>query len=258
KREVAVKVLTARSPGLRGSGLSRLAGEARAAATLNDSHLAHVYGAEFNGPMPFLVMEYIDGPTLWRLLQRERTLPAQLAACIMSDVASGVRTLHGHGIVHRDLKPSNVLLDHTGRAVVSDFGLATSAARPLDDPPAEPRVAGTPSFMAPEMFDGEVSFASDVYALGIITFQLLTGGAPFNGTLEQIRTRHRSAPLPTDALRAAGANDQMIDVIIEATDKSPAARHASAAEFHLAIAPLCADPQDSKRQLAQRIIQISQ
>src|SRR6185503_16907216 len=151
-----------------------------------------------------------------------------------------VAELHDQGIVHRDLKPSNVLLDRNGRVLVTDFGLAVrrdpTAGLTATDAPA-----GTPAYMAPEMFEGRVSPRSDIYALGILMFQALVGKVPFEGTFEDLRQKHQTQPLPLEKLREAGVPENVIDIVERATHKQLMFRYKTAHELGRAIIALGGD-----------------
>jgi len=237
-RSVAVKVLTAGASELARRELGRFAAEASSAAAVRDPHLVQIYHADVHGEWPYLVMEYIDGPTLSRLVAHAGALSAAITIGVMTDVSGAVGRLHEHGIVHRDLKLGNVLLDRTGRAVVSDFGLAISSVK---EAPAEARLAGTPAYMAPEMFEGRVSPRSDIYAMGIMIYHLLTRKVPFEGTLSEIRSQQLHNTVPLDALRAAGVTPGLLDIIERATDKQPAHRYQTAQELNGALTSLAID-----------------
>jgi serine/threonine protein kinase len=139
-----------------------------------------------------------------------------------------VAELHEREIIHRDIKASNVLLDRDGRVFVTDFGL-TCPQRLGRDGPSFPSIGGTVPYMAPEMFDGQVSARRDVYALGITTFELLTGRVPFLGTFDQIRDQHRSAPLPVEALHERQGAPALVEVLERATHKDAMFRYKTAA-----------------------------
>src|SRR5262249_35823688 len=160
-REVAVKFLLnavdADDPGFQ----AFLVG-ARAAAAVRHLGLTAIHHADVVEDIPYLVMEYVAGPSAAELLAAHGALPLAPALALMLQVTDAVAELHEHGIVHRDIKPSNVLIDSNGRAYVTDFGL-TCLRRDGDS-----RVAGTPAYMAPEMFHGQVSPRSDVFALGVM------------------------------------------------------------------------------------------
>src|SRR4029078_3809060 len=127
----------------------------------------------------YLVLEYVPGPTVRQLLEHAGALAVPVAATVMSDVAAAGGELHARGIIHRDIKPSNALVDKDGRVCVTDFGLAVRRSHSHARPGAAPDTdfAGTPAYMAPETFEGRVSARTDVYAMGVMAFPLLAGGA---------------------------------------------------------------------------------
>jgi serine/threonine protein kinase len=240
-RSVAVKFVSSASR-TGSEGHARFFEEAKAAAAVRHPHLTEIYHADVAGDVPYLVLEYVDGPTLSQLLHSAGKLPLRIALSIVSEIAEAVGELHDQGIVHRDLKPSNVLLDRTGRVLVTDFGLAVRR-----DPVAgsgavgHQAPAGTPAYMAPEMFEGRVSPRSDIYALGILMFQVLTGGVPFEGTFDELRQNHQSQPLPLEKLKEANVPDAVIEIIERATHKQLMFRYKTAHELGRAIVALGGD-----------------
>src|SRR4051812_20804531 len=205
---------TARNDGPSPGTWERFFGEARAAAAVRHPNLAEVYHADLapGRGTPYIVFEYVDGPTLGQLLQHAGKFDANTAMTVLSEMASALAELHDRGVIHRDIKPSNVLVDPTGRLVVTDFGLAVRRVSPTALAQDE-ETAGTPGYMAPEIFDGRASTRSDVYALAVLAYQLLTGKLPFDGSLAEVRQKHTSAPFPSDALRSCGASEELIEVL---------------------------------------------
>ncbi len=179
-RSVALKMILAghlASPEL----VRRFQSEARAAARLRHSNIVHIHEVGQSNGQHFFTMEYIAGPSLAERIKQGPT-DANAAARLVSTVARAVEHLHQQGIVHRDLKPSNILLDADGQPFVTDFGLAKVFADG-GDATATGVIAGTPSYMAPEQASGrraEVTAAADVYSLGAILYELLTGRPPFH------------------------------------------------------------------------------
>jgi serine/threonine-protein kinase len=179
-RRVALKVLPAEflyDPAF----ADRFRQEARVAAKLEHPHIVpiHAYGIEEG--RPWMAMRLVTGGSLAERVRRSPLSPAETAA-VLRDVAAALDYAHARGVVHRDVKPANVLLDETGRAYLADFGIArmlegSSVAT------ATGLIQGTPSYMAPEQAMGvKVDRLADVYALGVVAFECLTGRVPYTGT----------------------------------------------------------------------------
>ncbi|MFO0957796.1 MAG: serine/threonine-protein kinase [Isosphaeraceae bacterium] len=160
--------------------LIRFLAEAEAVAAVKHAHVVQVYEYGEAGGRPFLAMEYLPGGSLKEKLQQAGRLEPKAAARLVGTLAEAVQAAHDQGIVHRDLKPANVLYDEQGRPRVMDFGLAKRAGG--SDLTATQAVMGTPAYMAPEQARGDTKFVgpqADVYALGVILYQCLTGTRPF-------------------------------------------------------------------------------
>ena len=257
-RDVALKVPRPEAL-LTGELRERFVREARAAAGLDHPNLVPVYEASAVGPLCYIASAYCPGITLTEWLRdRSEAVPLRQAAELTATLAEAVQHAHERGVVHRDLKPSNVLLQRRPRERtadadsaasgpdaafdfvprITDFGLAKLTAE-TPPPPGEEgartqsgAVLGTPSYMAPEQASGknkEIGPAADIYALGVILYELLTGRPPFRGetildTLEQVRTRE---PLPPGRLRPKLARD-LETICLKCLHKEPAKRYASA------------------------------
>jgi serine/threonine protein kinase len=179
-RVVALKVLSpqlATDPGAR----ERFVREARAAAAVSHDNVVAIYAVEDDGPVPYLVMQYIEGRTLQEQLDRSGPPPVQEIVRLGVQAAAGLAAAHRFGMVHRDVKPANILLEKsTGRVKITDFGLA----RVVDDAPLTQSgiVAGTPAYMSPEQANGaRVDPRSDLFGLGSVLYTLCAGHAPFRG-----------------------------------------------------------------------------
>lgn len=186
KRVVAIKVIHQRlmqSPG----AVDRFKREARLIASVQSDHVVHVFqvGQEAGFP-PFLIMEFVEGESLRQKLDRRDSLPIRKCAEIVRDTAMGLKAAHQAGLIHRDVKPSNILLDRKagGRVRLTDFGLAveeTDAVRMTQ----EGTILGTPAYMSPEQVTRPQSIdsRSDLYSLGVVLYELLSGEVPFRGTV---------------------------------------------------------------------------
>jgi serine/threonine protein kinase len=193
-RSVAVKVFKAGSP----SPPQAVLAEARAAAALNHPNVCTIFAADDGEGVPMITMEYVDGQSLSALIQERRPSAEQVAA-LGRQIAQGMAAAHALGIIHGDLKPANLLVTRSGVVKITDFGLARRAAPPTSQETQEwsssegSGIAGTPSYMSPEQSRGDpLTPKSDVFSLGAILYEMLTGKMAFTGTnvlqvLHQIR-----------------------------------------------------------------------
>src|SRR4051812_4215102 len=234
-RQVAVKVLppsTSADPSFR----RRLRAEAQAAARLSHPHITNVYdygeATTVDGePVPYVVMELIDGESLAAVLARVRRLPWQAAVRITSEVAAALAAAHARGIVHRDVTPANVMLTQSGAKVV-DFGISALIGENDIDPDGS--LLGTPAYLAPERLEGgQVSPATDVYAVGLLIYRTLIGQLPWDvGTTTALLRAHQyvePAPLP-----AVEGLPSSIDALVgRCLEKHPADRPSSAELAHV-------------------------
>src|SRR5262245_55408441 len=237
-RAVAIKVILNGVAEDR-DAIQRFRREARLIARLEHPHILPVY--DFDGPHapPYIVMRYLDGGTL-REVMGQGLLPLDEAAHLMRQLCSALDYAHRQGIVHRDLKPSNVLIDQEGHAFVSDFGLARPAAPSSESSQITDVgvVMGTLEYMSPEQASGQkdIDGRSDIYALGVILFQMLTGSLPFSASNPMdLILMHRQAPVPS-ALTLRPDLPRRIDAVLQRVmAKRREDRYDSAAEFSAAI-----------------------
>jgi serine/threonine-protein kinase len=227
ERPVAIKAL---HPALAADpdACARFLREARTAAGLAHPHIVPIFAVDESTSGPVLVMAMIDGETLGARLRGRGPLPADDAARVMREIAWALDHAHAHGVVHRDLTLDNILLErHTGRALLSDFGLAHRS----DDAEAGP-VFGTPGYLAPEVIRGELATPrSDLYALGVVGWATLAGKLPFAGETSAVLAKHLMQPAPPLAPLAHGASPRLIAAIMQCLHKDPDARPASATAF---------------------------
>ncbi|HUR06077.1 MAG TPA: protein kinase [Nonomuraea sp.] len=223
-RTVAVKVLLPGrmdDPGF----VARFQAEARAMATINHSGVVDVYDYGVSGDTVYLVMKFVDGEPLDRLLMRLGRIPPKPAMELIAQAASALQAVHEQGIVHRDVKPGNLLVQRDGTLVLTDFGIARSdVANRLTD---AGMVLGTAAYCAPEQAEGApVTPAVDIYALGVVAYECLVGQRPFDGesavTIALKHIREAPPPLPTDIPRSVRA------LVERALSKDPLARYPTA------------------------------
>ena len=239
-RPVAIKVLHQRLVEDEAARV-RFQMEARAAVLLQHSNAVSVtdFGQTSEGCV-YIVMELLEGRTLREILSREAPLETARAVSIMLQVSDAVAAAHQAGIIHRDLKPSNILVtqsaDQPAMVKVLDFGIAKLGADKLDDDTALPErssVVGTPRYMAPEQSNGfELTPAADVYSLGVILYEMLTGMAPFTGsTPAEIAQKHTNDPPHPPRAIVAAIPEDVERVVLHALEKQSSDRPANAAEF---------------------------
>lgn len=225
---VAVKFLLAQRTSVDSPEFAMFIEGARAAANVRHESLNPVLHADAVEGVPYLVLDYIDGPSVSALVRRHGALPAAVAGAMVLQACEGVSELHAKDVVHRDLKPSNLMIEQNGRIVVTDFGLA--CVKPVGRI-GHGATIGTPAYMAPEMFDGTISPRTDVYALGVTLFELLTGDVPFRGKLDELRVMHSDRELPMAPMGERGVPEALREVVMRLANKNAlyrpkTARHA--------------------------------
>ena len=214
--------------------------EAKAIARLRHPSIVQVFDFDSVDGQSFIVMEFIDGGTLktklTELSAAGQRLPRGEAARIIGEVADALDTAHHLGIVHRDVKPSNVLLNRAGRAIMADFGIARILAASGQTQTGVG--VGTPEYMSPEQGEGQpVDKQSDIYSLGVMAYELLTGRVPFKAdTPLAVVLAHVRDPLPMPSTLDPSIGPDVERVLLKAMAKSPSERYASAGEFGQALA----------------------
>ena len=231
-RKVAIKVLHAELAAV--IGADRFLAEIRTIASLQHPHILGLIDSGDVEGIPYFVMPFVDGESLRDRRSREKQLPIDDALRLAGEVADALSHAHAHGVIHRDIKPENILLQG-GHALVADFGIALAVAGAGGQRLTQTGLSlGTPAYMSPEqaMGEREITARSDIYALGAVTYEMLTGEAPFTGaTMQTIIARViTEEPRPIAAQRKS-VPPHVEAAVLTALEKLPADRFASAADF---------------------------
>ena len=243
ERPVAIKVLHAEFSSALAT--ERFLREVRVAANLVHTNILPLLECGRAGDLPYYVMPYVDGGSLRDLLFRDTQLPIAEVVRIGSDVLAALEYAHGRGIVHRDIKPDNILFI-VDRPIVADFGIAralTGVAEPITDEHAR---IGTPAYMSPEQCQGvDIDGRSDLYSLGCVLYEMLTGSVPFDGANPQaIFARHMLDPVPPIRSVRPAVPLALERAVLKSLAKTPADRFASAREFAEALRARISLPSD--------------
>ena len=235
-RRVALKVLRPELAAV--IGAERFLAEIKITANLQHPHILPLFDSGEADGYLFYVMPFIEGETLRDRLTREKQLPVADAVRITTEVASALDYAHRHGVVHRDIKPENILL-HDGQALVADFGIALAASKAGGSRMTETGMSlGTPHYMSPEqaMGEREITARSDVYALGAVLYEMLSGDPPFTGSTAQAVVARVVTESPRPLTTQRHTIPRNIEAaVMTALEKLPADRFATAAEFAEAL-----------------------
>ena len=204
-KKVALKV-----PHRQNLNFSELLREPRLLATLDHPNIVAITTAEKQDDVFFIVMEYVQGDTLEAVIGADGALDVDRAVDYSIQIGRAMEYAHGQRVIHRDLRPSNVLVSESGTLKVTDFG----TSRFLEIAARGTTVIGSPPYMAPEQFQGEAVFASDLYSFGITMYQMLTGGLPYDAPPPQELHRLRSGELVQRPSRLNGAIPQELDDVV--------------------------------------------
>ncbi len=228
-RRVAIKILNGRHAN-DDQFIERFRREAKNAAALNHPNIVSIYDRGEGEGTYYIAMEYLDGRTLKELIVGRGAAPVNVAIEYARQILSALRFAHRHGIVHRDIKPHNVLVDSEGRVKVTDFGIARAGTSQMTETGS---IVGTAQYLSPEQArGGEIDQRSDLYSLGVVLYELLTGKTPFDGeTPVEIAMKHLSnTPEPPSKLRP-DIPPELDMVVLRALAKNPDDRYQSADEM---------------------------
>ena len=219
--------------------------EAKIAAKLSHPNLVNVFDQAEDGDVVFLAMEYVSGITLRDALDKFGALSAERALDVFEPIVAALAAAHSAGVLHRDLKPENVLLSDDGKVKLSDFGLA----RPISAQTQTGGVVGTVAYLSPELVSRGVADArSDVYAAGIMLFELLTGQQPFRGEQAvQVAMQHANSEVPPPSTLNRSIPELLDEIVLWATAKQPQNRPSDAMELHKILVRAKADLKNPKK-----------
>lgn len=247
ERTVAIKILRksyANDPAFR----ERFRLEAKAAANLSHPNIATIHDFGLDSNQLFIVMEYIPGTDLKSLLKQRSRLPLGEAIGLMSQACAGIGYAHRAGLVHCDLKPQNILITPDNRVKVVDFGIARALSTIKEEEQVDV-VWGSPQYFSPEQAAGSVpSPSSDVYSLGIVLFEMLTGQVPFSAdNPEELARLHQESLPPSPRKLNPDIPPSVEKILLKVLSKEPTARYQTADQFGRVLAALGALPVESSR-----------
>ncbi|MGE5346344.1 MAG: protein kinase domain-containing protein, partial [Acidithiobacillales bacterium] len=236
--QVAIKVLSPDWETDDQQLLTRFKREINLNRKIKHPNVARIHDFGMSGDFPYITMEFVPGIDLRTLIQREGRIPPPTAISILRQIALGSDAAHRLGIVHRDLKSQNVMVEESGAVAILDFGLARgkqSVTLTLDSV-----MVGTPHYMSPEQALGRPTDArSDVYSIGVMGFEMLTGKVPFDGESPLvIAMKHVSEAIPDDMSRFPDVSPELHAIVLRALEKNPDARFPSAADLEAELAML--------------------
>ncbi|MFI5241536.1 MAG: serine/threonine-protein kinase [Gemmatimonadales bacterium] len=240
KRLVAIKLLPPELA-FRSEIKTRFLREAETAAQLSHPNIVPIYSVDERDGLVYFVMALVEGPTLARRMYEDGQLPVEDVRRVLREVAEALAYAHGRGVIHRDIKPDNILLDkESGRAMVTDFGIARAIQEGADSRLTATGVAiGTPAYMSPEQAAGdrEIDGRTDLYALGVVAYQMLAGRLPFQAasTASMLMKHITERPMPLSQLRPDCPQD-LGAAVMSLLEKEPANRVPNAASLARALA----------------------
>ena len=220
--------------------LARFRREAQAAGRLTHPNIVGVFDYGETSDLAYIVMEFVEGPSLKTLLDRHEHFAITDMVRVMQDLLAGLQFSHERGVVHRDIKPANVMLTGAGQAKIADFGIARIDSSSMTQAGT---LLGTPAYMSPEQFMGQVVDArTDIYSSGVLLYQMLTGDRPFEGSMSAIMHKVLNTDPPVPSLLSVTAPPSFDAVVRRAMSRRPEDRFPSAGAFAEAIRGALAEP----------------
>jgi serine/threonine-protein kinase len=209
--------------------LARFKREAKAAGRLTHPNIIGVFDYGETAKLAYIVMEFVDGRSLKSLLDKNERFPPTETIRIIEELLAGLQFSHDRGVVHRDIKPGNVMLTRDGQVKIADFGIARVESSSMTQAGT---IMGTPAYMSPEQFMGQtVDARTDIYSVGVLLYQMLTGERPFEGSMTAIMHKVLNVAPPHPSELSVTAPESLDPVVARAIAKRPSQRYASANEF---------------------------
>lgn len=235
---VAIKVLTPDPDRDDDAVLARFKREINLNRKIKHPNIARIHDFGFSGEFPYITMEFIPGRDLWTLIHEAGRLTAAVAVPILRQIARGSEAIHTLGFVHRDLKSQNVIVDANGGVAIVDFGMARGKVN--ENFTIDSVILGTPHYMSPEQATGmPVDARADIYSIGVIAFEALTGDYPFGGSSPvAIAMKHVNDPVPDTLSGFPDVSPQLREIVLKALAKDPADRFANATDLETELAML--------------------
>jgi serine/threonine protein kinase len=236
--------------------LDRFYREARAAATLDHPNLCPVYDVGQIDGIPYLSMAYIKGRPLSQSMRRDRPMSQRRVAIMVRKLAQALEEAHYNGVVHRDLKPSNIMINARGELIIIDFGLVWRIGAQNERLTRVGLVVGTPMYMSPEQASGKLEAIGpgcDIYSLGVIMYELLTGRVPFEGPEAFVLGQVFFAEPTPPSMHRADLDSQLEAICLKAMAKSPDQRYATMGEFAMALGEYLRPVHDTPRTIDVRL-----
>ena len=247
RRDVAIKVLR---PEFESDEefVRRFSREAEAASKVSHENIVNMLDVGTDGDLRYIVMEYVDGTTLKELIRQRGTIPPDTAVRMTIRILAAVDHAHRNGIVHRDIKPQNILVDSSGTVKVADFGIArlkTQQTTVINDTGGSTTALGSVHYFSPEQARGELADEkSDLYSVGVVMYEMLTGSVPFDGeTSVSVALKHLNEAPMSMRQRQTGISKALDEVVMRALSKDAARRYQTAAEFAADLRKALAKPQ---------------
>ncbi|NPB02840.1 MAG: serine/threonine protein kinase [Thermotogae bacterium] len=234
KRPVAIKVLPPEVAKDR-RFVERFFKEAETASKLDHPHIVKILDFGDEDGLLYLVMQYVEGETLERILHARGKLSLEEALSVALQILPALGYAHDKGIVHRDIKPGNIMINSNGKAYLLDFGIAAMMEEEIGTTSEGRKVVGTPEYMAPEQFRGKADARSDIYAFGVVLYEMVTGRTPFGDAKDLYELQYK---VLREEIPPTGVSERLDEILRKAMHKLPSRRFKTAYDFAEALAQL--------------------